>query len=159
MKIKFLVEEDFINYYKPSMFIGFPKCTWKCETDCNMKGICQNSSLANTPTYDIDPQEIVNRFKDNPISKSIVFGGLEPFDSWRDVVILIHKFRQVTDADIVIYTGYYEPEISDNIEYLRQNYDNIIVKFGRFIFNDTKKFDDVLKVTLASNNQYAERIC
>ena len=24
MQIKFLVEEDFVNYKKPSMFIGFP---------------------------------------------------------------------------------------------------------------------------------------
>ena len=35
---------------------------------------------------------------------------------------------------------------------------NIVVKFGRFLYNDKPIFDDVLGVTLASSNQYAERI-
>ena len=40
MRIKFLVDEDFVNYKKPSMFIGFPNCTWKCEKECGQK-MCQ----------------------------------------------------------------------------------------------------------------------
>lgn len=158
MKIKFLVEEDFVNYKKPSMFIGFPTCTWKCEKDCGKK-MCQNSSLAQSPDIEITYEEIVNRYLNNPISKAIVFGGLEPMDSWEDVPRLINEFRKHTDDDIVIYTGYYEMEIVHDIEYLRQNYDNIIVKFGRFIPNKEKVFDEVLGVNLASSNQYGERIC
>ena len=159
MNIKFLVEEDFVNYRKPSMFIGFPTCTWKCEKDCNMKGLCQNGSLATSPTFKISKNDIVKRYIDNPISKAIVFGGLEPFDSWEELSTLVAEFRSYTDDDIIIYTGYYENEISDNIEYLRQNYDNIIVKFGRFIPNKEKVYDEVLGVNLASDNQYGERIC
>jgi hypothetical protein len=37
-------------------------------------------------------------------------------------------------------------------------FDNIIVKFGRFIPDDEKRFDEVLGVELASHNQYAEVI-
>lgn len=158
MKIKFLVEEDFVNYKKPSMFIGFPTCTWKCEKECGKK-MCQNSSLAHSPDIEITHEEIVNRYLNNPISKAIVFGGLEPMDKWEDVAILIHEFRKHTDDDIIIYTGYYEMEIIHDIEYLRQNYDNIIVKFGRFIPDRESHFDDVLGIKLASDNQYAERIC
>jgi hypothetical protein len=58
----------------------------------------------------------------------------------------------------VIYNGYYEMEINHDIEYLRQNYDYIIVKFGRFIPDQAPHLDTVLGVKLASNNQYAERI-
>ena len=159
MHIKFLVEEDFVNYKKPSMFIGFPTCNWKCEKECGMRGICQNSSLATSPTFDISIEEIVKRYVENPISKAIVFGGLEPMDSWDTLSVLINEFRKHTKDDIVIYTGYYEPEISDNVEYLRQNYDNIIIKFGRFKPNSQSHFDEMLGVKLASENQYAERIC
>lgn len=159
MHIKFLVEEDFVNYKKPSMFIGFPTCTWKCEKECKIKGLCQNGSLANSPTFDISKEDIVKRYIDNPISKAIVFGGLEPFDSWEELANLVAEFRKHTNDDIVIYTGYYEMEIVHDIEYLRQNYDNIIVKFGRFIPNQDKHFDEVLGINLASNNQYGERIC
>lgn len=158
MKIKFLVEEDFVNYKKPSMFIGFPTCTWKCEKECGNK-MCQNSSLAHSPDINITYENIVKRYLHNPISKAIVFGGLEPMDSWEDLVKLISEFRECVSDDIVIYTGYYEPEISDKIEYLRQNYSNIVIKFGRFVPNEDKHFDEVLGINLASNNQYGERIC
>ena len=30
MLIKDIIDEDFINYKKPSMFIGTVKCDWKC---------------------------------------------------------------------------------------------------------------------------------
>ena len=158
MIIKFLVEEDFVNYKKPSMFIGFPTCTWKCEKECGKK-MCQNSSLAQSPNIEISYEEIVERYLDNPISKSIVFGGLEPMDSWEDLANLVAEFRKHTNDEIVIYTGYYPMELSFEIEYLRQNYDNIIIKFGRFIPNKEKVFDEVIGVHLASDNQYAERIC
>lgn len=139
------------------MFIGFPTCTWKCEMECG-KSLCQNKSLATSKAIDIDFETIVNRYLKNNITSAIVIGGLEPFDRWEDLCVLIHAFRQHTQDDIVIYTGWYEPEISDNIEYLRQNYNNIIIKFGRFVPNEQPHYDEVLGVNLASNNQYAERI-
>ena len=36
---------------------------------------------------------------------------------------------------------------------------NIIIKFGRYIPNQKPHYDEVLGVNLASDNQYAERIC
>ena len=158
MHIKFLVEEDFVNYKKPSMFIGFPTCNWKCERDCGKKGLCQNSSLATSPTFDVSIQEIVQRYIDNPISKSIVFGGLEPMDSWYEMLELVDEFRKHTDDDIVVYTGYKLDEIAQKTYWLGNKYDNIIFKVGRFIPNCDSKYDEVLGVTLASNNQYGVRI-
>jgi hypothetical protein len=140
------------------MFIGFPTCNWKCEKECGMRGICQNSSLATSPTLDIPIENIVKRYLENPISQAIVLGGLEPMDSWENVVRFISEIRKHTQDDVVIYTGYYEGEISDNVEYLRQNYDNIIIKFGRFIPNHNRHYDKILGVYLASDNQYGEKI-
>lgn len=156
MQVKDIVMEDFCNYKKPSMFILFPKCTFKCEIECGKK-ICQNSPLVKAPTVDIELCKLVRRYMADPITEAVVCGGLEPFDSYDDLVELVDAFRKYTDDDIVIYTGYTEPEIYQELEALRQ-YKNIIIKFGRFIPDVVSRFDETLGIELASENQYAERI-
>ena len=156
MIIKQLVDEDFVNYKKPSMFIGFPKCSWKCEHECGQR-VCQNSALATSPSIDIDVKKLIDRYINNPITSSIVCGGLEVFDSWDDVKEFIKLLRQYTDDDCVFYTGYYKDEINDKVEWLKQ-FKNIIIKFGRFIPGQEKHYDKILGVYLASDNQYAEVI-
>ena len=148
--------EDFTNYKKPSMYIAFPSCTFKCERECGQK-ICQNSLLVQSKTLEVDVKYIVNKYINNPITSAIVIGGLEPLDSKEDLLILISYLRTSTQDDIIIYTGYKEEEIKNQLQYLRA-YRNIIVKFGRFIPNQQPHYDDVLGVMLASDNQYAERI-
>ena len=148
--------EDFSNYKLPSMFIIFPTCNWKCDRECG-KRVCQNGTLAKTPIKDIDVDILIDKYIDNPISKAVVCGGLEPMDSWFDLQLFVEKFREKSNDDIVIYTGYYKKEISDKIDWLK-NYDNIVVKFGRFIPGHKKRYDEVLGVELASDNQYAEVI-
>ena len=157
IKIRGLIEEDFVNYKKPSMYIAFPYCTFKCDKECGYS-VCQNSSLVtNSEIINIDEQKIVKRYIDNPITTSIVISGLEPFDSFNELVILIRSFREKTSDDIVIYSGYNKEEITSYIEELKQ-FKNIIIKFGRFIPNQEKHYDEVLQVTLASPNQYGEKI-
>ena len=115
--------------------------------------------LANTPVIDIHDTKIVERYITNQLTSAIVIGGLEPFDQWHELQQLIWYFRTNTNDDIVIYTGYNKDEISNEIQYLAKYFWNIIIKFGRFIPNDNKKYDEVLGVWLASSNQYAEKIC
>ena len=156
MEICALQDEDFVNYKKPSMFIGFPTCSWKCDRECGMQ-VCQNSALASVPIKNIDFKTIVNRYINNPITSSVVCGGLEPFDTWDDLYWLVTHLRMSTQDDNVIYTGYYKEEIEVYIDELKV-FPNIIIKFGRYIPNREKHFDKVLEVCLASDNQYAERI-
>lgn len=156
MKIKGIIDEDFVNYKKPSMFIAFPTCSFKCEKDCGVR-CCQNSDLAKQKDIEVDIDSIVDRYTSNNITSAIVFGGLEPFDS-DDMYRLIEAFREKTNDDIVIYTGYNYCEVRDKIIKIR-HLKNIIVKYGRFLFNDTRRFDEELGVWLASSNQYAERVC
>ena len=156
MIIKGIQEEDFINYKKPSMFISFSSCTWKCEKECGKK-VCQNGTLATTPNINIGVKTIVNKYINNPITKSIVCGGLEPFDTFDDLLQLIAYLRVLTDDDIVIYTGYYKEEIADRIALLSK-YKNMVIKYGRYIPDQKEHYDEVLGVYLASENQYAERI-
>lgn len=157
MKIKGLLDEDFVNYKKASMFIIFPYCSFKCEKESGVH-CCQNSDLANAQIMDIDVDEIIQRYISNPITQAIVCGGLEPMDSFDDVVTLISRLRHIDIKDeVILYTGYEKSEIADKIQIL-STFGNIIVKFGRFIPNDTERFDEVLGVKLQSSNQYAERI-
>lgn len=157
MKLKGIIDEDFVNYKKPSMFLSFNRCSFKCDKECG-RTICQNSALALEKDIDISLVEIIERYLNNPITKAIVCGGLEPFDSWDDLQCLILNFRYYTNDDIVIYTGYYKEEIDkEKIDWLKL-YSPIIIKYGRFIPNDEEYFNDVLGVKLASKNQYTEKI-
>lgn len=156
MIVKGLVDEDFVNYKIPSMFIGFPKCTFKCDKECGEQ-VCQNSILATSPDIEVNIEKIIERYISNNITSAIVLGGLEPFDSWGELLDLIHEFRNYTSDPIVIYTGYTEEEIEDKISVLRF-FRNIIVKFGRFVPNKEKHFDEILGVWLASDNQYGKVI-
>lgn len=159
MKIKQLLDEDFVNYKKVSMFIGTSICDWKCCTEQNIdQSICQNYLLANSETIDISADEIFRRYISNDISKSIVIGGLEPILQFSDVLNLIYTFRNNGCFDeFIIYTGYYPNEIPHEIEELMKC-ENIIIKYGRFTPNQEKHFDNVLGIWLASDNQYAERL-
>ena len=152
MKIKGLISEDLVNYKKPSMTIIFPYCTFKCG-----EGYCQNSELAKAPIIEMNVNNLVDIYINNPITEAVVMQGLEPFDSWNDLKSFIHELREYCNDDIVIYTGYDKNEIIEKINELSK-YTNIIVKFGRYIPNQEKHFDDLLEVYLASNNQYAEKI-
>lgn len=159
MKLKALVDEDFVNYRKPSMFLGTINCNWKC---CNEQGldnsICQNSKLATSRLIEVPVDEIFHRYNNNPITEAVVVGGLEPFMQFNELIELVSTFRKnQCQDDIVIYTGYYPNEIKQEISILKK-YKNIVIKFGRYVPDDDKHFDEVLGVYLASDNQFAERI-
>ena len=158
MKLVNLVQEDFTNYKKPSIFIGFPKCSGKCNKIAG-KVVCQNEQLKNAEKIEVSIQEIIDLYLDNPITKAIVCGGLEPFDTPEELLDLIESFRYFTNDDIIIYTGYTENEVKNMLIYghLLQ-YPNIIIKYGRFIPDQKPHYDEILGVELASNNQYARNI-
>ena len=160
MIIKGLIDEDFINYKKPSMVIEFPYCNFKCDKECGQP-VCQNSSLVKEPNIDIPCEDIIIRYINNPITEAIVFQGLEPFDSFGEMnnFLLWFQHQYYSQDDIVIYTGYNENEISKEINALKEIFSNIIIKFGRYIPNQKSHFDPVLGVNLASDNQYAKKIC
>lgn len=153
MKLKGLVEYDISNYYIPSMFLIFPYCTFKCDKECGQP-VCQNSALAHEPIIEVNAVELINRYLNNSLTHAVVCGGLEPFDSKDDLYSFISLFRGFSKDVIVIYTGYTEEELKNEISQLHQ-FDNIIIKFGRFIPNTPHIFDAILGVELASNNQHA----
>lgn len=157
MKILGIIDEDFVNYKKPSMVIEFPYCSFKCDKECG-KPVCQNSALANEPIIEIDAKKIVERYLQNPITEAIVFQGLEPFDSYEDMFDLIIEIRKRTDDDIVIYSGYSCREIYHYRDKIGHIFRNIIIKYGRYIPDVEPHYDPVLGVNLASDNQYAEKI-
>ncbi len=158
MRIKGLVDEDFVNYKKPSMFIIFPYCTFKCEKEAKVH-CCQNSDLARSPIIEISAENIIERYISNKITKSIVCGGLEPMDNFDDLSQLLYSFRDKSEDDFVIYTGYTKQECEQNgwISVLSK-VPNVIIKFGRYIPNSTSHYDDILGINLNSEGQFAERI-
>lgn len=156
MLLKNVVDEDICNYKKTSMFIAFPYCTFKCEKDCGIQ-CCQNSPLVKALNIEFPAESIVNRYINNSLTHAIVCGGLEPLDSFDDLITFIDLLRQKTDDDCIIYTGYFKSEILDKIEKL-QNYKNIIMKYGRYVPGQESHYDELLGIKLANKEQYAEKI-
>lgn len=157
MRIKGLVAEDFVQYKKPSLFIITSFCDYKCERDCGISGICQNSPLAKAEILDISNSAIIKAYMENDITEAITFGGLEPLDQFTELISLISEIRERTADTIIIYTGYYPNEVEDKLTQLKK-IRNIIVKFGGFVPNQKPHYDEVLGVNLASDNQYAVKI-
>ena len=158
MIVKGIIAEDFVNYKVPCMTIECPYCDFKCDREYG-EPVCQNCALASAPTKYYNDDSIIELYKSTPITRALVFQGLEPFDSFGDVFDFIFKFRNCysINDDIIIYTGYNKYEIDNQLTQLKQ-FPNIIVKFGRYIPQQAPVYDEVLGVELASPNQYAERI-
>lgn len=169
MKIKGLVDEDFVNYKVPSMLIIAPSCDFKCDKE-NKEKVCQNSRLAREEEIEFSKEELIKRYLSNPITKAVVFGGLEPFDTPISLLSFIDCFRNKFGCEdpVVIYTGYTEEEIlsgkfSDATKEVLKtfvttllNTKNIVIKYGRFRPGYEPHYDAVLGVKLASDNQYAK---
>ncbi len=158
MLLKGITDEDLVNYRLPSMFIATNTCSFKCDKECGRE-ICQNGDLAKECGILTDDDYLIRRYLKNPISRAIVFGGLEPFDQWNEVFNFIQKLRlQYGCPDpVVIYTGYNRDEVDGYVRFL-MSMPNIIVKFGRYVPDQEPHDDPVLGVKLASDNQYAEKI-
>ena len=157
MKLKGIIDCDFINYKEPVLTLEFPTCDFKCDR-LNGCQVCQNSTLAAEPDIEISLNTIWKLYKENPLTKGFCLQGLEPFDSELELLEFIEfiRYGQSCSDPIIIYTGYNKNEIK-SIDLL-QKYGNIIIKYGRYVMGQQPHYDEVLGVNLASNNQYAEII-
>ena len=162
--IKFIQDEDFVNYKKPSMFIGAARCDFKCCSELHFPiEICQNSEWAQAPIICTLQSKVIERYLSNPLTESIVFGGLEPLLQINQVYDFTAKLRNEYHCNdtVVIYTGYTKDEV---LTKFKDYYDkfvelgNIIIKYGRFILDQEPHYDETLGVNLASDNQYAELV-
>lgn len=160
MRVKTIKTEWFQDYKKPSMFIGTISCGGKCCIENGLPlSVCQNDGWRGSAPINIQDDLIAEMYLKDHITQAVVFGGLEPMEQFDELMELIKVLRANFGChdDIVIYTGYNRDEIEKQVVQL-QKFDNIIVKFGRYIPKRASRFDEVLGVTLSSDNQYAERI-
>jgi len=158
MLLKGIIDYDIINYKEPTLTLLFPFCDFKCDK-INDKPVCQNSNLVNEHTIDISFDKIWDLYKQNPLTKGFCCQGLEPFESYHELINFINFIRTIKKCNdvIIIYTGYGQGE-EFLIEAALKNYHNIIIKWGRYLEGNEPHYDKILGVNLASNNQYAEKI-
>ena len=153
--LKGIIDEDFVNYKVPSMVLMFPYCTFKCGSE-----YCQNSNLAKAESITVDIKSICERYVNNSITEAVICQGLEPIDSFDELAQFISKLRNMgIEDDVVIYTGYTKEELIEK-QYLGslKEFENIVIKYGRYLPYNKPHYDDILGVNLASDNQYAERL-
>lgn len=135
-------------------------CSFKCDKE-NGNQICQNFLLKNQKVVTTLVDHLISMYLKQNLSTSITFQGLEPLDNLKQHLWFIYYFRLVSDDPIYIWTGYTEEECADLIYLIKEKmlWKNIIIKFGRYKPNQEKHYDETLGVMLASDNQYAKRIC
>ena len=135
------------------MLIATHSCCFKCLKEQNLPiSICQNSHLSESQIKESLITELIDIYDKNILQESIIFAGLEPMLQFSEVLNFIKLFRMNHNDDVVIFTGYYEHEIQEEIETLKK-FPNIYLKVGRFLFNDKPIYDNIGKITLASSNQ------
>ena len=79
MRVKTIVDEDFVNYSKPSMFIGTISCGGKCCLEGGFPlSVCQNDGWRGNAPIDIRDEVIVKRYLQNQITHAIVLGERKP---------------------------------------------------------------------------------
>ena len=135
-------------------------CDWKCCNEASIPiSVCQNSELAKQKDIEISTNELIERYLKNPISKAIIFAGLEPMLQFDEITAFVNalRYKHNCDDDVVIYTGYYPEEKDLEVKYL-STFKNIIIKFGRYMPDRPSRHDDVLGIDLISDNQYAVKI-
>lgn len=159
MRLRQVKLEDFVNYKKISLFLGTCFCDWKCCIEQKVDlSVCQNTRLVQSIITNYSPKEIYHdMYCASSLHQAIVFGGLEPMLQFNEMLDVIDYFRQNTQDDIIIYTGYEPTEIQQSIEQIKR-YPNIFMKFGRFKLNSPHHIDPVLGVELASENQRGVKI-
>lgn len=158
MKLKTIVDESFEYYRKPVMLLAFPYCTFKCCKEAGLPTtICQNEPWCRQATYDYSEEEVIERYLSNPLTSGLCGGGFEPLDSFGELVSFLEKLRQKTTDVFIVYTGYNFEEKEEETRQLSE-FENIIVKYGRYKVGDKPHRDKILGVDLASDNQYAIKI-
>lgn len=149
-----------LNYYKEPSFlipIGIT-CSWKCENCINKKHVFEYSY----PEFTIN--EIISQYQKNILTYTIIMAGFEPFDNYVNFMDLVEAIRVSGINDmIVVYTGYDIVDFRSNFLLLNifqelTHFDNIIIKFGRYIEGLEKVWNEELGIWLASANQYTVRI-
>ena len=143
MIIKTIVDEDFVNYKVPSMYIGTAFCDGKCCREAGIPlSVCQNDAWRSSATIAMDDDIIIQRYLSNDITKALCFAGLEPFEQFGELLDLVSKLRTEYHCNdtVVIYTGYNLTEIASKVAALKK-FDNIVIKFGRYIPNQPKLWE------------------
>ena len=157
--------DNVTDYKKTSMLIAFPTCSGKCNN-------CQNQYLLDRKNETVlsNAEHIVDFYNNLLTHDAIVMAGLEPFDSFMDVLSIVNELGNSVkhDVDIVIYTGYDQGEYIDNFERnlvdtfkhaveSNNHIKSLIVKIGRYDEDYSIEdgwFNKSLGVNLATTNQF-----
>lgn len=119
MRVKGVVSEDFVNYKRPSLFINTCYCDFKCCTEAGLDfGVCQNAPLSRSPTLDIPDKQIYRYYADNPITKAVVVGGMEPMLQINELAPLIaSSVRRVATAHLSFIQATIPPRSPGSLNY------------------------------------------
>ena len=131
-------------------------CNHYCKNCFNPETWDANSGLL----FDENAMQEIREELSKGYCAGITFSGGDPLypRNRKKIKEIISEIKKdYPDKNMWLYTGYKYEEIKDKINILKK-FNNIIIKFGRYIPNSSKRYDDVLGIYLSSENQYALRL-
>ena len=147
MIVKDIIWEDFVNYFKPSMFIITPTCSFKCDKECG-KPVCQNSELAKAPTIDIDNEEIIEQWliknddvhtegtnirnEVSPKVNNVLLKMMYELNADRVCVLEMHNGKENPTSLPFIYCDMTYEETRGKTPYVSEEYENL--NMSKFTF-------------------------
>lgn len=153
--------DNITDYKETSVLLIFPYCSGKCGNACHNKYL---QNLSENEYLHTTSKAIKQLYEGLSTHKAIVMAGLEPFDSFDDVLDIVKTICSSHKAcDIVIYSGYkkdeYDETFKDKLlacyfDYNIYNNKKLIVKLGRYDEKHKNSWHSViLGVSLATDNQ------
>ena len=143
--------EDNDGYTIPCMVLDMPYCNPKYN---NSNDVCDTYPYSNDILININIDNIIYNYNNNPNTKAIIFQGLEPFyrdmdvfdiskknpngfiDNFSDILYAIKLLRvdYKCNDSIIIHTGYTRDTCSSK-GFLKQlqEYNNITITYGKYV--------------------------
>lgn len=144
MRIRYkLIENERIG---DAPFCGALVSAINCNINCQK---CFNQNIKNMDTLYSKPNDIVEKIKENPFNKGIIFGGLE-WTLQKEELYIMSKKAKKEGLKTMLYTG-------RSMEYLIRNKYPIqyldFIKCGPYLENNRTINHIEYGITLASSNQ------
>lgn len=134
---------------------GVGTMLWSKDCHNHCRG-CFHQDRFNTPIYEEELEDIIDKIKENPFTNGIVLGGFEWTEQYEELLAVIEG-ALANDLEVILYTHYTIDDIKREYNQLLQ-YKGIYIKCGEY--DDTKLSANYTSygVPLASTNQIIYKV-
>lgn len=144
-----LYGDRFDNPWGLGTLIWAKDCHYHCEG-------CFHQDRFDLPIVEEDSQDIIDKIKEDPFSRGIIFGGFEWTEQYDELLCLISESISA-GLEVIVYTHYTVDQISTSYPELL-NHKGIYIKCGEYDIHKVSATYSSYGVPLASTNQVIYKV-